>query len=96
MTVVISIEGITIYPDGRLDTKNASRYTGLAEKTMAMMRCKGNGPKFIKRGRIFYFREDLDTWLNAEGRFTSTLQAQQRARLMSRMRRPANEEFHDL
>ena len=96
MTVCITNDEITIYPDGRLDTKNASRYIGLAEKTMAMMRCKGNGPKFIKRGRIFYFREDLDTWLNAAGRFTSTSQAQQRALLMSRMRRPVNEEFHDL
>jgi len=44
-----------------------------------MMRCNGNGPKFVKRGRIFYFREDLDSWLNAGGRFTSTAQAQQSA-----------------
>lgn len=39
-----------------------------------MMRGNGTGPKFIKRGRIFYFKEDLDSWLNANGRLTSTTQ----------------------
>ena len=70
---------VTMYPDGRVDTRNASAYVGLSEKTLAMMRCNGNGPKFVKRGRIFYFREELDSWLNAGGRFTSTAQAQQSA-----------------
>ena len=68
---------VTMYPDGRVDTRNASAYVGLSEKTLAMMRCNGTGPKFVKRGRIFYFREDLDSWLNAGGRLTSTAQAQQ-------------------
>lgn len=68
---------VVIYPDNRLDTKNASSYLGLSEKTLAMMRCNGNGPRFVKRGRIFYYREDLDSWLNANGRFTSTAQANQ-------------------
>lgn len=61
-----------IFPDGRMDTKNASRYLGLKEKTLAMMRCDGTGPQFIKRGRIFYYKEDLDSWLNAGGRVVST------------------------
>lgn len=68
---------VTMYPDGRLDTRNAALYTGLSEKTLAMMRCNGTGPKFIKRGRIFYFRDDVDAWLNAKGRLTSTAQAAQ-------------------
>ena len=67
---------VTVYPDGRMDTRNASSYTGFAEKTLAMMRCNGTGPKFVKLGRIFYFREDLDTWLQ-RGRVASTAQAQQ-------------------
>lgn len=70
---------ITLYPDGRMDTRNASLYTGLSEKTLAMMRCNGNGPKFIKRGRIFYFCDDVDAWLNAQGRHSSTAQAAQKA-----------------
>lgn len=66
---------ITMFPDGRLDVKNAALYLGLKEKTLAMMRGYGSGPKFIKRGRIFYFKEDLDNLLNAEGRMMSTAQA---------------------
>ncbi len=71
---IMSIE-IFMFPDGRLDAKNASLYLGLKEKTLAMMRGNGTGPKFIKRGRIFYYKDDLDTWLNAKGRLTSTAQA---------------------
>ena len=69
---------IQAFPDGRLDVANAANYLGLKEKTLAMMRCKGNGPKFIKRGRIFYFQEDLHDWLNANGKLTSTSQCKNR------------------
>ena len=69
---------IQVFPDGRLDVPNAANYLGLKEKTLAMMRCKGNGPKFIKRGRIFYFQDDLDIWLNANGKLTSTSQCKTR------------------
>ena len=65
---------VIILPDGRLDALNAAIYIGLSIKTMAMMRTKGTGPQFIKRGRIFYFRDDLDEWLNADGRAISTAQ----------------------
>ncbi|WP_282012203.1 helix-turn-helix domain-containing protein [Nitrospina watsonii] len=68
-----SIE-VTIFPDGRLDTTNASEYLGLSQKTLAMMRCQGNGPAFIKRGRIFYYKEDLDAWLQEGGKLSSTSQ----------------------
>ena len=70
---------VSIYPDGRLDTKNGAMYLGLSEKTMAMMRCKAEGPKFVKRGRVFYFKDDLDDWINANGRMTSTAQAKRAA-----------------
>ncbi len=71
-------EQVTVYPDGRMDTRNTSNYLGISEKTLAMMRCKGTGPRYVKRGRIFYYLEDLNTWLNAAGRFTSTAEAQQK------------------
>jgi hypothetical protein len=74
--ILAKTKEVVVYPDGRVDTKNASTYVGLSEKTMAMMRCKGTGPKFVKRGRIFYYVGDLDSWLNADGRLTSTAQAQ--------------------
>jgi hypothetical protein len=66
---------ISMFPDGRLDTRNAALYLGLKEKTLAMMRSFGKGPKYIKRGRIFYFKEDLDFWLNEAGKLVSTTQS---------------------
>lgn len=69
----LNVPKITMYPDGRLDTKNASMYLGLSIKTLAMKRNDGTGPKYIKRGRIFYFIKDLDAWL-ASGEATSTAQ----------------------
>ena len=65
---------IKIFPDGRLDVPNAASYLGLKEKTLAMMRCKGTGPKYIKRGKVFYFQDDLDEWIQANGKFISTSQ----------------------
>ncbi len=70
---------VAMFPDGRFTAKNAALYLGLSEKTLAMMRCAGTGPRFIKRGRIFYFKEDLDAWLlEGGGRITSTAQARLR------------------
>jgi len=76
MDLQITIPTIQMYPDGRMDAANAARYAGLATKTLAMMRCNGTGPRFVKKGRIFYFKEDLDAWLG-DDRATSTAQAQQ-------------------
>ena len=76
------IEVVT-YPDGRMNTRNTSKYTGLSDKTLAMMRCNGTGPKFIKRGRIFYFQSDIDDWMNANGRMNSTAQGKTRRLLIS-------------
>jgi len=65
---------VKVYPDGRLDTHNASLYSGFSEKTLAMMRSEGRGPKFIKRGRIFYYLEDIDAWFNSATRQLTTAQ----------------------
>ncbi|SHI12958.1 helix-turn-helix domain-containing protein [Desulfofustis glycolicus] len=76
MQVATKVETVVVrmYPDGRMDTRNAALYLGLEEKTLAMKRSDGTGPRFIKRGRIFYFREDLDAWINECKRATSTAQ----------------------
>ena len=76
----MEVKPVLIFPDGRMDTRNAGAYLGLSEKTLAMFRCSGTGPKFIKRGRIFYYQEDLDQWLNQGGRVTSTAQARATAK----------------
>lgn len=57
---------IRVYPDGRLDGRNASAYLGVSEKSLALMRSLGNGPEFIKLGkRCFYQRETLDAWIQS-------------------------------
>ena len=68
MNTVVDVQ---IYPDGRLNTRNAARYLGLAVSTLAMMRCRGTGPSYVKRGKVFYYKADLDGWL-AEAQYTST------------------------
>jgi Helix-turn-helix domain len=65
---------VIVYPDGRMDSENAAAYLGLKPKTLAMKRCDGTGPRYIKRGRIFYFKEDLDAWLADAKRVTSAAQ----------------------
>jgi hypothetical protein len=73
--VTVKHVAIVVLPDGRMDTRNTASYLGLSEKTLAMMRCQGKGPRFIKRGRVFYYKEDLDRWLGQATRVTSTAQA---------------------
>lgn len=63
---VDQIATVRILPDGRMDRKNAATYLGLSVKTLAMHAVRGTGPNFIKRGRCFYFRADLDRWLRDE------------------------------
>jgi hypothetical protein len=66
---------IVVYPDGRLDSENAARFLGLRPKTLAMMRTAGTGPKFLKKGRVFYYLNDLQAWLGEHPRVRSTAQA---------------------
>lgn len=70
-----SIE-LSTFPDGRLDPKNASLYLGVSEKTLAMWRCKGLGPTYVQPSRrVYYFKEDLDAWMNKHGKVVSTAQS---------------------
>ena len=71
----IETQAVLILADGRMDTKNASVYSGLSEKTLAMKRSAGTGPKYIKKGKVFYFRTDVDEWLMSEGKISSTSQS---------------------
>lgn len=76
MQAAARIETISVkmYPDGRMNARNAALYLGLEEKTLAMKRSDGTGPRFIKRGRIFYFKDDLDAWINEAKKACSTAQ----------------------
>ena len=57
---------VMILPDGRMDTENAARYLDLSKKTLAMKRSQGTGPVYIKRGKIFYYKDDLDKWMKGD------------------------------
>ena len=50
-----------------LTTEQAAAYTGLAEKTLEGIRCRGGGPRFIRYGRkaVRYRVEDLDLWMRS-------------------------------
>lgn len=76
MTEIVRTRDVVVLPDGRMDAKNAATYCGLSEKTLAMKRCSGTGPKYVKLGRVFYFRQDLDAWVQ-KSRVVSTAQAEQ-------------------
>ena len=75
--VSISPRSIPVLPDGRLIAKDAADYLGVSPKTMAVWRCEGRGPRFVKFGRIFYFQQDLDAWVAQHQRVTSTRQTSQ-------------------
>ena len=45
---------VRILPDGRMNARNAAIYCGLSDKTLAMWRSAGKGPKFRKIGQVFY------------------------------------------
>ena len=52
-----------------LDPVAAASYLGIAKQTLARWRCEGGGPAFLKLGaRIRYERADLDFWLDARRR----------------------------
>lgn len=60
MSATIDIETL---PDGRMDTKNAATYLGRKPKTLAQWRSANIGPRYVKKGRVFYYKHDLDGWL---------------------------------
>ncbi len=55
---------VRILPDGRMTRRDAARYLGNAEKTLAMWELQGKGPPSVKvGGRRFYFKDDLDAFV---------------------------------
>jgi hypothetical protein len=60
MTTLTEQVDVRMTPDGRMRAREAARYLGMASKTMAVWRTRGESPPFIKLGRIFYYKADLD------------------------------------
>lgn len=58
---------VRILPDGRLARKDAAKYLGRAEKTLAMWQLEGKGPKSVLvGGRRFYFKSVLDAFIRSK------------------------------
>lgn len=57
-------------PSDRLfDTHEAAAYCKLSASTLEKLRVSGNGPAFLKpRRRVVYRLSDIDTWLDASRR----------------------------
>jgi predicted DNA-binding transcriptional regulator AlpA len=52
----------------------AAAYLGIAESTLAKMRLRGDGPRFIKAGKriVLYDQADLEAWLDARRRLSTS------------------------
>ncbi len=58
---------VRVLPDGRLARKDAAKYLGRAEKTLAMWEMEGKGPpSVLVGGRRFYFKDALDAFVRGE------------------------------
>ena len=56
---------VRILPDGRMTREDAARYLGHSPKTLAQWQTKGKGPRVARvGGRRFYFKADLDAFIN--------------------------------
>lgn len=55
---------VIMTPDGRMDRKNASLYSGYSPNTLARYASNGTGPRYVKRGKVWYRKSDIDAWLN--------------------------------
>ena len=61
-----------------LPTEHAAAYLGLSPKTLETLRTRGGGPPFLKLGRrVVYRKTDLDTWLAARIRRSTSDTGQQ-------------------
>jgi excisionase family DNA binding protein len=59
-----------------LSTDEAAKYLGYGKSTLDKLRCKGGGPRYIAHGRrVTYDPDDLDEWINARKRSTTSEEA---------------------
>ncbi len=58
---------VRVLPDGRMSRKDAAKYLGRAEKTLAMWEMEAKGPRSVLvGGRRFYFKDALDAFVRGE------------------------------
>ncbi len=58
---------VRVLPDGRMSRRDAAKYLGLKEKTLAMWSVAGKGPPVVRvGGRCFYRQSDLDQFVDED------------------------------
>ena len=63
----LEVVRVRVLPDGRMDRRNSAKYIGVAEKTMAMWKMHGKGPRSVMvGGRVFHYLSDLDAFIRGE------------------------------
>ena len=69
-----------VEPHRRLRTSQAAAYVNLATSTLEKYRLTGKGPVYEKAGPkiVVYRPEDLDAWLNAQRRRSTSDQGERR------------------
>jgi hypothetical protein len=66
---------MSVINNPRLTPEEAAEFLRLKVQTLALMRCKGRGPKFLKLGRaVRYERSELERFIDAS-RFSNTSEA---------------------
>jgi predicted site-specific integrase-resolvase len=64
MTIGVDQVRVRVLPDGRMTRRDAAKYLGLKEKTLAMWSVAGKGPPVLHvGGRCFYRQSDLDEYV---------------------------------
>lgn len=61
----MDVTEICILPDGRLTLENAAKYIGIKPITLRVLIQKKKSPTYIKPGRIYFYKEDIDDWLKS-------------------------------
>lgn len=60
-------------PDQKFCRPEAARYLGISARTLEGWAVRGGGPRMLKLGsRVVYRRRDLDTWLAARERASTS------------------------
>lgn len=64
----IETTSIKMLPDGRMTLSEAAKYIGIEPPTLRALKNKGKGPAYIKIGKVYYFKDDIDSWLLKDGK----------------------------
>lgn len=52
-------------PDGRMNEAAAANFLGVSTNTLRTWRSRGRGPSFVKIGRVWYYLDDLNVFIQS-------------------------------